>query len=485
MFQSSIINLLLLLLLLPSVVQSQNTRYAVATIRSSTSTETSISGSVHFNQTGSGTSDVIVTWDILGLQDGEHGFHVHQFGDITSVSDVSTGYHFIPDTICDPCANASAPASCQDEYDICISDSYQGWPPAQNRHPGDMGNITSTTTLGDVKQTQGTRTLGQGKMSLNDTLRSIVGRAISVHANADDGSQPWGNAGSQVAWGVVGIANPTVSSSTGQTTNEAVSHPHISQIVCSFNNDQYALWGESVKGTVLIVEPEIGATAATLYAELTGLTSGTHSFHFHEFGDLRAIDTSSNPPNVGDVYTPDGNTMSLTSLTSTSGTTRIEMSLSATDLSLFAGRTLSIHAGATVDTNTISVAVCGINNAAITTPESLGFSTSSSSSSSSSSDLNGGEIFAVVFVVLIVLGAIGGFVYMHATHVNKRADLGTDAEMGDGNEEGDDDLDDGDDSKAPLKPTRVESLRLPKTPMEGSVGVLGKASPVETPSTGL
>merc|ERR1712146_502194 len=75
------------------------------------------------------------------------------------------------------------------------------------------------------------------------------------------------------------------------------------------------------------------------------------------------------------------------------------------------GRSLTIHNGPTRNDATIAVSVCGFANVAMTTPESLGFETSSSSSN----DLNGGEIFAIILVVLLAVGAIAYVVYLVQT----------------------------------------------------------------------
>jgi Cu/Zn superoxide dismutase len=38
-------------------------------------------------------------------------------------------------------------------------------------------------------------------------VQEVLGRGIVVHADPDDGSQPTGNAGGRIAFGVIGIAN--------------------------------------------------------------------------------------------------------------------------------------------------------------------------------------------------------------------------------------------------------------------------------------
>jgi Cu-Zn family superoxide dismutase len=71
------------------------------------------------------------------------------------------------------------------------------------RHVGDLGNLVAGAD-------------GVARFSLRDSVisldtssvNSIVGRALIVHAQPDDFSQPTGNAGGRVAYGVIGIAPP-------------------------------------------------------------------------------------------------------------------------------------------------------------------------------------------------------------------------------------------------------------------------------------
>src|SRR5262249_9533743 len=53
-----------------------------------------VSGLIYFTQKG---DEVEVTGQITGLTPGLHGFHVHEFGDMTSMDGMSTGAHFNPD----------------------------------------------------------------------------------------------------------------------------------------------------------------------------------------------------------------------------------------------------------------------------------------------------------------------------------------------------------------------------------------------------
>jgi Cu/Zn superoxide dismutase len=67
---------------------------AIAAVESTTNSD--IRGTVRFSQVF-GSPCVHVRANILDLPDGEHGFHVHQYGDLTSTTDLSSlGAHFVP-----------------------------------------------------------------------------------------------------------------------------------------------------------------------------------------------------------------------------------------------------------------------------------------------------------------------------------------------------------------------------------------------------
>jgi superoxide dismutase, Cu-Zn family len=106
-----------------------------------------------------------------------HGFHVHNFGDLTGTDITSNnGDHYNP---------TGAP---------------HGMPPTNNyRHFGDMGNIT-TNALGHTTISSRFNLLSlEGKYS-------IVGRSIVIHANSDNAQGTTGNAGSKLGSCVVGSA---------------------------------------------------------------------------------------------------------------------------------------------------------------------------------------------------------------------------------------------------------------------------------------
>ena len=128
----------------------------------------------------SGSDDgITVEATVSGLKpNSKHGFHIHEFGDITSADGKSAGGHFNP------------------------AGHDHGLPGTEERHAGDMGNLEADENgVANLEMT-----LEKGLIP--DGLASLNGRAIVVHADPDDGGQPTGNAGARLAVGVIGIGNP-------------------------------------------------------------------------------------------------------------------------------------------------------------------------------------------------------------------------------------------------------------------------------------
>lgn len=133
-----------------------------------------VSGTVTFTEVADG---VQVHAEITGLTPGNHGFHVHEFGDCTATDGSSAGAHFNP------------------------TNQPHAGPDADARHVGDMGNI-ETDASGMAKLDY-----LDHSMSLSNDDRSIIGRSVVVHAKADDlKSQPAGDSGARIACGVIGRA---------------------------------------------------------------------------------------------------------------------------------------------------------------------------------------------------------------------------------------------------------------------------------------
>lgn len=131
-----------------------------------------VSGVVTFSQHKEGIN---VTATLKGLTPGEHGFHIHAFGDCACPGGTCAGDHFNP------------------------TNKPHGGPDSKERHVGDMGNIVADAQ-GNVSYEY-----VDSVMTLNGP-HSIIGRGVIVHAQRDDlVSQPSGDAGVRVGCGVIGI----------------------------------------------------------------------------------------------------------------------------------------------------------------------------------------------------------------------------------------------------------------------------------------
>ena len=136
-----------------------------------------ITGVIKFKEERNG---VKITYHIIGLTDGKHGFHIHEYGDLT-----------------DGCTSACAHFNPYNKK--------HGGLNSKERHLGDLGNITSINGVSKGSLHAGGVTLGLKSKT------SILGRMIIVHADPDDlgkggdiESTKTGNAGKRVACGVIG-----------------------------------------------------------------------------------------------------------------------------------------------------------------------------------------------------------------------------------------------------------------------------------------
>ncbi len=132
-------------------------------------------GTVEFFQTKKG---VRVQADLMGLPQGEHGFHIHETGQCDAPDFESAGGHFNP------------------------SGAQHGSMEAGKHHAGDMPNIdVGSDGKVDVEVlNKMVTTDDKGKNSLFKT----DGTAVVIHSDADDyKSQPSGDAGARLACGVI------------------------------------------------------------------------------------------------------------------------------------------------------------------------------------------------------------------------------------------------------------------------------------------
>jgi Cu-Zn family superoxide dismutase len=162
-----------LLLTAAEAEKATGPKKAVCVLMPTQKSDGKVQGTVTFTQKDDA---VEITGEISGLTPGKHGFHIHEFGDMSSADGMATGGHFNPGM------------------------HKHGGPEDTDRHAGDFGNIEAGAD-------------GKATIKMTDKAismsgpNSIIGRALIVHAKEDDlKSQPSGNAGDRIAQGVIGVA---------------------------------------------------------------------------------------------------------------------------------------------------------------------------------------------------------------------------------------------------------------------------------------
>jgi Cu-Zn family superoxide dismutase len=130
-----------------------------------------------------------------------HGFHVHQYGDITNVNGTAAGGHYNPTNVA------------------------HALPPSGTRHVGDLPNLNTYDNNGRAwfDYTSSLISLGGDQ--------SVIGRAIIIHEKADDGcTQPTGNSGQRYAQCVIGVG---ATDANWNPPTVAVTVPAPQQVVCT------------------------------------------------------------------------------------------------------------------------------------------------------------------------------------------------------------------------------------------------------------
>ena len=139
-----------------------------------TSPESTVSGSATLTETESGLTASI---EVSNVPPGQHGLHVHQYGDCGDAG-TAAGGHYNPHSV---------------KHGFLPADGFEG------AHAGDLGNIEVGPD-------------GTGKLELilagvrlSGGEHSVGGRAIILHEKPDDFGQPTGNAGGRIGCGIIRI----------------------------------------------------------------------------------------------------------------------------------------------------------------------------------------------------------------------------------------------------------------------------------------
>lgn len=131
-----------------------------------------IEGTLKFEDTDKGLK---ITGTIENVPTGQHGFHIHEFGDCSDEGKAA-GSHFNPE---------------QKPHGDVMKDG------VMKVHTGDMGNLVAN------KEGLAKVDILIPNVSLNSGKFAVAGRAVVVHEKADDFGQPVGNAGSRIACGPI------------------------------------------------------------------------------------------------------------------------------------------------------------------------------------------------------------------------------------------------------------------------------------------
>jgi len=152
------------------ITEAKETVTAVCVLEQSDAVE----GTILLKQQADGPT--MIVGKITGLEPGAHGFHIHEFGDLSDGCK-SAGGHYNPDGV--------------DHGDL------------DEGHVGDLGNITAN------EDGVASFSIVAERVDLTGE-RSVVGRAIVVHSDVDDlgkggdeESLKTGNAGDRLACGVI------------------------------------------------------------------------------------------------------------------------------------------------------------------------------------------------------------------------------------------------------------------------------------------
>ena len=136
-----------------------------------------LSGTAMFSE---GPSGVQMAVRVQGAPPGQHGIHIHEHGACEDEGKTAGG-HFNPDNTPHGFLPTNGPTKA---------------------HAGDTGNL--------IVNADGTGTLQLfvPGLTLATGPHAIAGKAVILHANPDDFSQPAGNAGARIGCGVIEVTQP-------------------------------------------------------------------------------------------------------------------------------------------------------------------------------------------------------------------------------------------------------------------------------------
>ena len=162
---------------------ADDARVAVAQVMTAGGATNDVRGTVTFVETADG---VRARYDLMGLQPGRHGFHVHAGGSCAAADTDGDG-------MMEPAGAAGDHLSPDDDDHGAPGDAMS------DKHAGDLGNV--------MVSADGTADGGVTVQALAfEGDRSVLGRTIIVHSGADEFMDSGAMAGSPVGCGVIRLS---------------------------------------------------------------------------------------------------------------------------------------------------------------------------------------------------------------------------------------------------------------------------------------
>jgi Cu-Zn family superoxide dismutase len=184
-----------------------------------------IKGTVTFRMQG---GDTLVDAQVDGLPKGEHGYHVHLYGDCSDLAAKSPGEHLdfhagmrgmggptgsnMPST-----AGGTVGTTAGTGTGTGMGSGSGAVPKSTDTTATDMADASGSHVLGNLGELQPDASgRATGSRTVDARLRQLLGRAVVIHEKGNDETKPDGAAGNPIACGVVGIANPAAKASASK-----------------------------------------------------------------------------------------------------------------------------------------------------------------------------------------------------------------------------------------------------------------------------
>jgi len=211
-------------------------------------------GIITFRQEKNGVR-VIADLNHGNVSDGLHGFHIHEWGDLSDSDGMASGKHYNP---------FNHPHNCTDS-DI--------------RHVGDMGNIAF-------------RFEKIGRANMNQLLqlieltgeRSVIGRSVILHEKEDNCAGEAGNAGKRIGRCVIGIEN--IEPVINVASNDIADFPIYCN--CKLRTNRVYRQGIPLPSGFVWLSQESVDSPVYIFVKLDGFESYDYLvLSSHQYGDLR------------------------------------------------------------------------------------------------------------------------------------------------------------------------------------------------------